>query len=133
MSATIFRAIACKELEAKSIVVGNNTAGATGTSGAINLLDSTFAVWKMYNSSADLYLEVGSGDARTITLRNTSNNGLNISFADTTGTKLGTSTSQKMAFWGVTPVVQQVLATGTSATVDDVISLLQTLGLCKQS
>lgn len=33
----------------------------------------------------------------------------------------------------VAPMVQPVLATGTGKTVDDVIALLQTLGLCKQA
>lgn len=57
----------------------------------------------------------------------------NIALATTTGTKIGTATGQKLGFWNATPVVQQVLATGAGATVDNVISLLQTLGLCKQS
>jgi hypothetical protein len=60
-------------------------------------------------------------------------NANDIAVGTTTGTKIGTSTSQKLGFWNVTPVVQQVLATGAGATVDNVISLLQTLGLCKQS
>jgi len=51
----------------------------------------------------------------------------------TTGTKIGTATGQKLGWWGATPVVQQVLATGAAATVDNVITVLQTLGLCKQS
>lgn len=51
----------------------------------------------------------------------------------TTGTKFGTSTSQKIGFWNAAPVVQQVLATGAGATADDIITMLQTLGLCKQS
>ena len=50
-----------------------------------------------------------------------------------TGTEIGTATAQKLGFWGTTPVVQQVLATGGGATIDNVISLLQTLGLCKQA
>jgi hypothetical protein len=59
--------------------------------------------------------------------------GHNITAGTTTGTKIGTATGEKLGFWNATPVVQQVLATGASATVDNVISLLQTLGLCKQS
>jgi hypothetical protein len=51
----------------------------------------------------------------------------------TNGLKIGTATAQKLAFWNVTPVVQQILATGTGKTVDNVITLLQTLGLCRQS
>ena len=57
----------------------------------------------------------------------------NIALNTTTGSKLGTATGQKLGFWGITPVVQQVLATGGGATVDNVISLLQTLGICKQA
>ena len=59
--------------------------------------------------------------------------GINIVAGTTTGTKIGTGTTQKLGFWNVTPVVQQVLATGASHTVDDVITFLQTVGLCKQS
>ncbi|MCC6191382.1 MAG: hypothetical protein IT318_20355 [Anaerolineales bacterium] len=59
--------------------------------------------------------------------------GVNIVLGTTNGTKIGTATGQKLGFWNATPVVQQVLATGGGATVDNVISLLQTLGLCKQS
>lgn len=50
-----------------------------------------------------------------------------------TGTKIGTATGQKIGFWGQAPVVQQVLATGAGATVDNVISALQGIGLFKQS
>ena len=60
-------------------------------------------------------------------------NSRNIEFGTATGGKIGTATGEKLCFWGVTPVVQQVLATGGGATVDNVISLLQTLGLCKQA
>jgi hypothetical protein len=49
------------------------------------------------------------------------------------GGKVGTATTQKIGFWGVTPVVQQILATGAAATVDNVITFLQTIGLCKQA
>ena len=57
----------------------------------------------------------------------------NIQVNTTTGTMIGTATTQKLGFWGLAPVVQQVLATGAGATVDNVISMLQTLGLCKQA
>lgn len=59
--------------------------------------------------------------------------GHNVTLGTTTGTKIGTATGEKLGFWNATPVVQQVLATGGGATVDNVITLLQTLGLCKQS
>jgi len=54
-------------------------------------------------------------------------------FGTTTGTKHGTSTSQKQAWWGSTPVVQSVFATGASHTVDELITVLQTYGLVRQS
>lgn len=57
----------------------------------------------------------------------------NVVFDTVTGSKVGTATGQKIGFWGVTAVVQQVLATGAAATVDNVITFLQTIGLCKQS
>jgi hypothetical protein len=57
----------------------------------------------------------------------------NLIFNTSTGTKIGTATNQKIGFWNVTPIVQPVLATGASKTVDEVITVLQNLGLCKQS
>lgn len=59
------------------------------------------------------------------------NSGANIVFGSSTGSKIGTATSEKIGFWNATPVVQQVLATGS--TTDQVITFLQTLGLCRQS
>ncbi len=44
----------------------------------------------------------------------------------------GTSTSQ-IGFYGVSPISRPTLATGSGATVDDVITALQNLGLVKQS
>jgi hypothetical protein len=41
--------------------------------------------------------------------------------------------SAKLSFHNVTPVVQQVLATGAGKTVDEVITFLQLIGLCKQA
>ena len=57
----------------------------------------------------------------------------NIVFGTSTGTKIGTATSQKLSFWNATPAAQQVLATGTGKTVDNVITFLQSVGLCRQS
>lgn len=54
----------------------------------------------------------------------------------TTGTKIGTlggASGQKLGFFAATPVVQPLLATGASHTVDDVITMLQSLGLCRQT
>jgi hypothetical protein len=61
---------------------------------------------------------------------------VNIKAGTTTGTMIATvggAAGQKLAFWGATPVVQPILATGASRTVDNVITVLQTLGLVRQS
>lgn len=50
-----------------------------------------------------------------------------------TGAKIGRTNAEKLAFLGATPVAQQVLPTGAGRTVDDVITFLQTVGLCKQA
>ena len=47
--------------------------------------------------------------------------------------RLMASSSDKIGFHGVTPVARQLLATGAGATVDNVITALQNLGLVKQS
>jgi hypothetical protein len=47
--------------------------------------------------------------------------------------RLMASNSDKIGFHGVTPVARQLLATGAGATVDDVITALQNLGLLRQS
>lgn len=52
-----------------------------------------------------------------------------------TGTKIGTAggaAGQKLGFFNAAPIVQPLLATGAAHTVDDVISTLQSLGLCRQ-
>ncbi len=65
--------------------------------------------------------------------------GRNIQTGLTTGTKIGTSSTQKVGFFGATPVIQQNAVTPASggATIDGpartaintVITILQTLGL----
>lgn len=79
----------------------------------------------------------GDGSTTMVTINSsvdmTMFDGLKMALGTTTGMKIGTGTSQKLGFWAATPVVQQVLATGAGRTVDDVIGLLQTLGLCRQS
>ena len=52
---------------------------------------------------------------------------------DRTMTTMMRVLGNKIGFYNVTPTTRQVLATGASATVDDVITVLQTLGLVKQS
>lgn len=66
----------------------------------------------------------------------TLNDGVNISLGTSTGTKIGTvggASGQKLGFWNATPIVQPVLATGAGATADNIITVLQNLGLVRQS
>jgi len=81
---------------------------------------------QLAGTSGNTAVTIGSA---TVTLADA----VNIVVNATTGTKIGTATGQKLGFWNASPVVQQVLATGAGATVDNVISLLQTIGLCRQS
>lgn len=69
-----------------------------------------------------------AGTARLIQTR-----ALGIQIDNTAGLKIGTATSQKLGFYNTTPVAQQVLPTGAGKTTDDIITFLQTTGLCRQS
>jgi hypothetical protein len=66
----------------------------------------------------DLALGTGAIGCGTITLADAQNIVVNA----TTGTKIGTGTTQKLAFWNATPVAQQ-------ANSVDLVTLLSTLGL----
>lgn len=60
----------------------------------------------------------------------------NIVTDTTTGMKIGTvggASGQLLGFFGQTPIVQPVLATGAGNTVDNVITVLQNLGLVRQA
>lgn len=57
--------------------------------------------------------------------------GGDVALGTTTGTKFGTSASQKIGFYNTTPIVQAVVPTGSST--DTVITALQNLGLIRQS
>lgn len=99
---------------------------------------SSFTFMSEAASGAGIKFAVGTSTPTEIFRFNSSGDmvpaeGKNLIAGTTTGWKCGTATGQKIAWWGATPVVQQVLATGAGATVDNVITLLQTLGLCKQS
>lgn len=62
--------------------------------------------------------------------------GIDLVAGTTTGSQIGQTggaAGEKWAFFGATPIVQPVLATGGGATVDNVITMLQNLGLCRQA
>jgi len=50
-----------------------------------------------------------------------------------TGSLLLGSSGTAIGLYGVTATTRQLLATGAGATVDNVITVLQTIGLCRQS
>jgi hypothetical protein len=98
---------------------GSNVFGYHCSSGNATAITKIGALLDITGSStANVAIDFINGDMR---------------FGTGTGSMIGTATGEKFSFWGSSPVVQQVLATGGGATVDNVISLLQTLGLCKQS
>lgn len=57
----------------------------------------------------------------------------NIIIGSSAGTEIGTAAASKIGFFGTTPAAQTQLTTGSGKTVDNVITLLQTLGLCRQA
>lgn len=138
-----------RRLEAGTFIIDNGSTG-PGVLAIDNVQGANFERLKMEWSGNVARIGTskgGSGTARDFaiitdnTVRvtfaaaggQTAADGHDMVFGTSTGTKIGTATGQKIGFWNATPVVQQVLATGAGATVDNVIALLQTLGLCKQS
>jgi hypothetical protein len=94
---------------------------ATASAQTIKAADSTGAG----NAGADLTLLGGNpGSGGAIGIVNLNSGGGNV--------QMGAAASA-IGFYGTTPTAQQVLATGAGATVDNVISALQTLGLVKQA
>lgn len=87
------------------------------------------------NAGGSIAFDIPTG-TRVVTISSsliTFAQGTNIQYDSSTGTIHGTTASQKQSWWGAASVVQQILATGAGATVDNVISMLQTLGLCRQA
>ncbi len=113
------------------------TGGPIAITGTISIANSTANSLGGYsNSGVFSTVSVGSGlslASGTISATFIVPDASNIVVGSTTGTKIATATDQKLSFWNATPVVQQVLATGAGHSADDIISFLQTLGLCKQS
>lgn len=127
---------------ATAILVWNTYSSATSYERAVLDWQTTSNVFRVGTEKGS-----GGGTARTMAIvtdattrvtygasgGETWSEGHNVTAGTTTGSKIGTATGEKIGFWNATPVVQQVLATGASRTVDDVIAFLQTIGLCKQS
>lgn len=89
----------------------------------------------LYRSAADTLRTDDNfvvGAALTVSSSLSLSDGATIGLGTTNGTKIGTHASQKLGFWNATPITQPIMSTGIGANVDDVILLLQTLGLCRQ-
>lgn len=89
-----------------SIYSGNNS----GTSGYLLRAGATFAY---FNASSSLRLQIAASDiiqlsstTATMVQGITISDAKNIVLNTTTGTKIGTATTQKLAFWNKTPIVQ---------------------------
>lgn len=89
-----------------------------GTSGGVTVSD--------YAAASVVYLTM-------LNKTHTYVDGSSMVFGTSTGMKFGTATTQKLSFWNAVPVTRPVLATGAGATVDNVITVLQTLGLVGQT
>lgn len=108
----------------------------TGGAPAIRLPNNVSISARNAANSADVaMIKLTASPANHVQIQTTLNlaDGVSVVLGTGTGTIWGSATAQKQAWWGATPVVQQVLATGAGHTVDNVITLLQTLGLCKQA
>ena len=108
-----------------------NISGNTDWSiGARNTDSDNLTITAASDLSTSVILKVTTAGAFTVIDGSTWNVGT------TTGLKLGTSggaSGQKLGFFNATPIVQPLLATGAGATVDNVITVLQNLGLCRQT
>ena len=91
---------------------------------------STMVITPASGQNLNLYSQ-GGGSNCSINIPLSIEDGFHLGFGTSSGTRIGTGTTQRIGFWNATPVAQQVLATGS--TTDQVITLLQTLGLCRQS
>jgi hypothetical protein len=117
----------------------NVDAGASGTAGSVDVFPTTASKGKLSITAADstgntttTIVNAEQAGARTYTIPDagasasflmtegdqTLGDGKDIAVGTTTGTKIGTATSQKLGFWNATPVVQPSAYTQTYATAD---------------
>lgn len=85
-------------------------------------------------SKVRVYCSAGAALAEQLTIAvgtMTFANALNMAFNTSTGTKIGTGTTQKIGFWNATPVAQQTVtgSRGGNAALADLLTKLATAGL----
>ena len=128
-------AVATEALAIDSL--GGTVRIATGADATIGLVvkrnsvgqSAAMQTWAMSDGVTPLLSVAGAGHL-------TFADAINVIFGTTTGTQIGTvggAAGQKIAFWGAAPAVQPLCATGTGKTVDQLITILQTMGLLRQA
>jgi len=127
----IGRAILRNDLTlSRELIVGGATT--LGGYGGATIRGSNDGVdgFRLYNQSSVLRVRWRSGlgleilntsGVRTISLSNnlTLDEGTNIISGTTTGTKIGTATTQKLSFWNATPIIQPTTAVTASTLVSN--------------
>jgi len=108
---------------------------ASGTLSIDNITAKNAAEWRSGNTDADAlkigaydvdgtafapFLTLTSGDTPTLTVNGlmTFDDGINMAFDTTNGTQIGTANTQKIGFFGTTPVVQPSAYSITNAGTD---------------
>jgi hypothetical protein len=101
-------------LEVRSTTRGFLPPRMTGTQrNAISSPATGLEVYNSTNNSKDIY----NGSAWVNVVSSSNFDGLDIAFGTSTGTKIGTATSQKLSFWNATPNVQPTTAITAGAFV----------------
>lgn len=124
-SGASFRADLNNQLGA--IATNNSGSTAPGTTFAYQWwADNSANLLKIRNGANNAWVTVGTLDVATLNLLSraggTMDEGANISTGTTTGTKIGTATSQKLGLFNATPVVQPLVTA-------DLLDSLQALGI----
>ena len=81
-------------------------------------------------TTGDLRMEVVVNDVAQMSVKSgsiTLEDAVNFDFDTTTGTQIGTTASQKFAFWGATAVVQQSHIADADGTLADITTKFNTL------
>lgn len=102
-------------------------------SGSVNPVASTGALITVDGGSYAYGLDLGAGSFTSAAIRLP--NGGDISIQSTTGSKIGTSSGNKIGFWGATPVARQAVSgsRGGNAALASLLTALATAGIVGDS
>jgi hypothetical protein len=90
-----------------ALILGGNMYFNIGTAAVLGTFDAQNLLIRTSNSTR---ITIGSGGGITFNTGITIGDALNFTFNATTGTKIGTATTEKLAFWNKTPIVQPTTA-----------------------